>query len=70
MPWIAKVVGYVDRLGYLWCSECVEDDTLSERLKGLGAVRADAGPHNEEPCERCGVRLLDQPGALDKVQIP
>lgn len=55
MPWVAPIVGFVDRLGYLRCRPCTERlDTGRDH-----PVYADVGPHNEQPCDTCGRRLID-----------
>ena len=44
-------VGCVDRLGYLRCIHCANS---------LGQlVYRDAGPHNNERCDACGVNLKE-----------
>lgn len=46
---IAETVGVIDRLGYLYCVGCAETlDVTGDPVAG------DVGPHNVEPCDRCG----------------
>ena len=56
------VVGYVDRLGYLYCLPCWLAVQMDQRPDAEGyprPVRVDTAPHNVEPCDRCGRRLVD-----------
>jgi hypothetical protein len=49
------VVALVDRIGYLWCSDC------AARLDKVGRpVYHDAAPHNAEACDHCE-RVVNQP---------
>lgn len=49
MPYIARVVAFVDALGYLRCVACANGDAAR-----MHAVHADAAPHNAERCDCCG----------------
>lgn len=66
-------IGWVDRLGYVWCVPCA--DALDILLpNALGFVHPDPAyannsALNNEPCERCGRRLntipLPEPVRVD-----
>ena len=53
----AETVGYVDRLGYLYCLPCWLEIGRPLKADAEGyprEVHADTAPHNVELCERCG----------------
>jgi hypothetical protein len=50
-----RIVGYVDRLGYLICVRCLGDDEPPlYDATSTAPIRARVGPHNTDRCERCG----------------
>lgn len=53
------IVAYVDRLGYLICVECIGDEAPPLYDSDHAPIRARVGPHNTEPCERCG-RIVNE----------
>lgn len=52
MPWIAPIVGYVDNVGRLRCSECAEDRHRDISVSGDQWFGAD------DVCETCGWQLV------------
>ena len=58
-----RIVGVVDRLGYLRCASCVDiyDHAYAYAPPNLmWHVWSDTAPHASEPCDTCGV-VLDTP---------
>lgn len=55
MAWQAPIVGYVDSLGYLRCTECASED------KREHAVHGDQYFGTDDICERCGTSMKHVP---------
>lgn len=55
------VVGVIDGLGYLYCSECVCGEPSILRGRGWSCVFGDSYPHAGERCDCCGVQLDVRP---------
>ena len=57
-----EIVGYVDSLGFLKCSQCMKAhmDSCPICQEHRVPVYRDTSPHNPEPCDRCGRRLSEE----------
>ena len=55
MPWIAPIVGYSDRLGYLRCSDCADETQRDHAIHGDSHFGAD------DICESCRTRFVHIP---------
>lgn len=53
----AKIIGYVDKLGYLRCMPC---SILLEADPGY-PIWEDSAPHNAEECDNCHVAIACLP---------
>lgn len=56
---MAKIVGHIDHIGYLYCSECVVVPPNATPGGKEACLLRVGDTHAEEPCEQCGRVLKD-----------